>query len=73
MKLTGKTEVLGGKTCLSATGTYPGWNPGLRGERLATNRRSHRHGLQLKFTSPYQNSRDIQTDNVTNRLVLHTD
>ena len=46
MKLTG--EVLGGKTCPSATlsTTNPTWtdagsNPGLRGQRPATNRLSH--------------------------------
>jgi hypothetical protein len=44
----GETEVLGGKTCPSATlsTTNPTWtglwsNPGLRGERSATNRLSH--------------------------------
>jgi hypothetical protein len=44
----GEAEVLGGKTCLSATlsttnptWTDPGSNPGLRGERPATNRLSH--------------------------------
>jgi hypothetical protein len=44
----GKTEVLGGKTCPSATlsAINPTWtdqgsNPGLRGERPATNRLSH--------------------------------
>jgi hypothetical protein len=48
MKLIGKTEVLGEKTCPSATlsttnptWTDPGSNPGLRGERLATNRLSY--------------------------------
>jgi hypothetical protein len=49
MKLTGeKTEKNQGKTCPSATlsttnptWTDPGLNPGLRGERLATNRLSH--------------------------------
>jgi hypothetical protein len=44
----GKTEVLGGKTCLSATlfttnpiWTDPGSNPSLRGGMPATNRLSH--------------------------------
>ena len=44
----GKTEVLGGKTCPSAsssttnpTWTDPGSNTGLRGERSATDRLSH--------------------------------
>jgi hypothetical protein len=44
----GKAEVLGGKTCPSAsfsttksTRTDPGSNPGLRGEKSATNRLSH--------------------------------
>jgi hypothetical protein len=46
--LTGETEELGEKTCPSATlsTTNPTWadpgaNPGLRGERPATNRLSH--------------------------------
>jgi hypothetical protein len=50
----GKTEVLGGKTCPSATlsttnptWTDPGSKPGLRGERPATNRLSHGTDLQL--------------------------
>jgi hypothetical protein len=41
MKLAGETEVLGGKTCPSATlsttnptWTAPGSNPGLRGEKV---------------------------------------
>ena len=44
----GKTEILGGKTCPSATlsttnptWTDPGSNPGPRGERPATNRLNH--------------------------------
>jgi hypothetical protein len=44
----GKPKVLGGKSCPSATlsttnptWTDPGSNPGLRGERPATNRLSH--------------------------------
>jgi hypothetical protein len=48
MKLTGKNEVLGGKTCPSATlsTTNPTWtdlgsNSGLRGERQATKRLSY--------------------------------
>jgi hypothetical protein len=48
MILTGESEVLGGKTCPSATLSTidPTWidsgsNPGLRGERPATNRLSH--------------------------------
>jgi hypothetical protein len=49
MKLTGENQVLGGKkTCPSAILstikpilTDPGSNPGLRGERPATNRLSH--------------------------------
>jgi hypothetical protein len=59
MKLTGKTEVLGGKTCPSATlsttnhtWTDPGSKPGLRGDRPATNRLSHGtacQGFSLKF------------------------
>jgi hypothetical protein len=48
MKLTGKTEVPGGKICPSATlfTTNPTWTdsgskPGLCGEKPATNRLSH--------------------------------
>jgi hypothetical protein len=48
MKLTGETEVLGGKTCPSATlsTTNPTWtdlgsNRGLRSGRPAANRLSH--------------------------------
>jgi hypothetical protein len=48
MKLTGKNRSTRGETCPSATlsttnptGTDPGSNLGLRGERPATNRLSH--------------------------------
>ena len=48
MKLTGENRRTWGKTCPSATfsttnptWTEPGSNPGLRGERPATNRLSH--------------------------------
>jgi hypothetical protein len=48
LNLQGKAEVLGGKTCPSATlstknptWTDPGSNPGLRDEKPATNRLSH--------------------------------
>jgi hypothetical protein len=48
MKLTGENRSTRGKTCPSATlsTTYPTWNdpgsnPGLRGERAATDRLSH--------------------------------
>jgi hypothetical protein len=48
MKLTRKNRSTRRKTCPSATlsttnpaYTDPGWNPGLRGERLATKRLSH--------------------------------
>ena len=48
MKLTGENRSTRGKTCPSATlsttnptWTRPGLNPGLRGERPATNRLSH--------------------------------
>jgi hypothetical protein len=51
MKLTGENRQLGKKTCPSATlsttnltWTDPGSNPGLRGERPATNRLSHGTG-----------------------------
>jgi hypothetical protein len=51
MKLTGETEVLGGKTCpsttlstINPTWTNPGSNTCLRGERPATNRLSHGTG-----------------------------
>jgi hypothetical protein len=57
----GKTEVLGEKTCLSATlpTTNPTWtdlgsNPGLRGERPATNRLSHCTAPGNGFNIPYQ-------------------
>jgi hypothetical protein len=50
----GKTEVLGKKTCPSATlsttnptWTDPGSNPGLRGGRQAANRLSHGTALPL--------------------------
>ena len=55
----GKTEVLGGKTCPSATlstknptWTDPGLNPGLRGERPATNHVSH--GTAWDFIKLYK-------------------
>jgi hypothetical protein len=48
MKLTGETEGLRGKTCpratlsaINLTWPDPGLNPGLCGERPATNRLSH--------------------------------
>jgi hypothetical protein len=48
MKFTGENRCTRGETCPSATlsttnptWTDPGWNPGLRGERPATNRLSH--------------------------------
>jgi hypothetical protein len=48
MKLTGENQSTRGKTCPSATlstinptWTDPGLNPGLRGERPASNRLSH--------------------------------
>jgi hypothetical protein len=48
MKLTGEIRSTRGKTCPSAilsttnsTCTDPGWNPGLRDERPATNRLNH--------------------------------
>jgi hypothetical protein len=48
MKLTGENLSTLGKTCPNATLSTtnptwirPGWNPGLRGERPATNRLSH--------------------------------
>jgi hypothetical protein len=57
MKLTGKNRRTRGKTCpngtLSTTNptwTDPGWNPGLRGERPATNRLSHGTAFFLKLT-----------------------
>jgi hypothetical protein len=55
MKLTGENRSTGGTTCHSATlsttnptWTDPGSNPGLRGERPATNRLSH--GTAYSFT-----------------------
>jgi hypothetical protein len=48
MKLTGENRSIRGKACTTATlsttnptWTEPGSNPGLRGERPATNRLSH--------------------------------
>jgi hypothetical protein len=53
MKMTGQNRSTGGKTCHSVTlsttnptWTDPGSNPGIRGERPATNRLSH--GTALK-------------------------
>jgi hypothetical protein len=51
MKLTGENRSAQRKTCSSATlsttnptWTDTGWNPGLRGERPATDRLSHGNG-----------------------------
>jgi hypothetical protein len=56
MKLTGENRSTWGKACPSATlsTTNPTWtdlglNPGLRGERLATNRLSH--GTAYRYIS----------------------
>jgi hypothetical protein len=60
MKFTGETEVLGEKTCPSATFSTsnpkwidPGSKPVLRGERPATNRLSHdtAHELGLELAN----------------------
>jgi hypothetical protein len=57
MKLTGENRSDRGKTCPSATlsttnptWTDPGSNPGLRGERPATNRLSHGTALVLSVS-----------------------
>jgi hypothetical protein len=67
MKLTGETEVLGGKTCPSATfsttnptWTDPGSKPGLRGGRPATNRLSHGTAI-LVLVSPGHGFRSAGT------------
>jgi hypothetical protein len=59
MKLKGKTAARG-KTCPSATlstinptWTYPGSNPALRGERSATNRRSHGTAILVEPVDVY--------------------
>jgi hypothetical protein len=63
MKLTGENRSTRGKTCPSATlsTTNPTWtdpesNPGLRGERPATNRLSHgtAHRVWLHVTGTQQ-------------------
>jgi hypothetical protein len=58
MKLTGENRSTRGETCPSTTlsttnptWTDPGSNPGLRGERSATNRLSHGTALTSGFTS----------------------
>jgi hypothetical protein len=60
MKLTGENRSTRGKTCPSATlsitnptWTYPGSNPGLRGERPVTNRLSHGTALEIFPASAY--------------------
>jgi hypothetical protein len=59
MKLTGENRSTRGKTCPSATlsttnptWTDPGLSPGLRGERLATNRLSHGTARPLELVQP---------------------
>jgi hypothetical protein len=65
MKLTGENRSTRGKTCPSAalsttnpTWTDPGSNPGLRGERPATNRLSHGTDCVSRLKGPIQ-VRDI--------------
>ena len=67
MKLTGKSEVFGGKTCPSATlsTTNPTWadpgsNPGLRGRRPATNRLSHGTALRPGLLTAVRNYCTVQ-------------
>jgi hypothetical protein len=74
MKLTGKNRSTRGETCPNATlsttnptWTEPGSNPGLRGERPATNCLSHSMAYSkelpayLCLTSPMTNCRRVQT------------
>jgi hypothetical protein len=58
MKLTGENRSIRGKTCPSATlsttnftWTVPGSNPGLRGEKPATNRLSHGTAVGMEIVT----------------------
>jgi hypothetical protein len=76
MKLTGENRSTRGKTCPSATFsttnptcTDPGSNPGLRGEKPATNRL--RHGTALGTSVPKETN-VVMNQNTVLRVVVHT-
>jgi hypothetical protein len=69
MKLTGENRSARGETCPSATfsttnptGTNPGSNPGLRGERPATNRLSH--GTAISVLPTFRDNLSIPSSRV---------
>jgi hypothetical protein len=73
MKLTGENRITRGKTCPSATlsttnptWTDPGSNPGLRGDRPATNRLSH--GTAYVCYLPTKEGRDFSLVNKSDKL-----
>jgi hypothetical protein len=83
MKLTGENRTTRRKTCPSATlsttnptWTDPGSNPGLRGEKPATNRLSHGTALMTGLSSSSfmtnANSSDKFCDELRTELYGHT-